>query len=87
MSKIIFLLIPPLPRPFSIPLFLQVVQEAAKNADLTTSLFTLQNRLTDRERTINAIKEYLTDKIGEKGILEIVSDLESKGINGTAMLQ
>jgi hypothetical protein len=46
----------------------------------------LKTRLLDREKTIFAMIKILRSKIGEKGIFEVVTELEENGISAGIFL-
>lgn len=65
----------------------RVIEETNRNAQLSCSLQVIQRRLIDRERSQNALLILLKQRVGEKGIRELIDGLESMGAGPHALLK
>jgi hypothetical protein len=64
----------------------QAVAESSRSAKLASDSIDLKTRLLDREKTLFAMIKILRSKIGEKGIFEVVTELEENGISAGIFL-
>lgn len=65
----------------------RLIEETARNSQLTNSLQILQQRLTDRERSQSSLRTLLQQRIGEKGLMELMDALEDIGAGRHALLK
>ena len=65
----------------------RLIEETNRNAHLVSSLQVTQRRLNDRERSQNALLILLRQRVGDKGIRELIDGLESMGAGPHALLK
>lgn len=64
----------------------KAVAESSRSAKLASDSIDLKSRLLDREKTLFAMIKILRSKIGEKGIFDVVTELEVNGISAGIFL-
>ena len=65
----------------------QLVEETNRNVQLTLAVQSLQGRLTAMERSANALRELLRQKLGDQGVLHLMAALEQLGAGSNALLE
>ena len=64
-----------------------MIEETNRNVQLTMATQSMQTRLTAMERSANALRQILRQKLGDQGIVHMMESLENLGAGSNALLE
>lgn len=64
-----------------------MIEETNRNVQLTMATQSMQTRLTALERSANALRQILRQKLGDQGIVHMMESLENLGAGSNALLE
>jgi len=65
----------------------QSTTDSYTNSQQGLAIQALQRRITDRERSLGALRALLRQRLGEKGLMEMTVALEEVGVGNSALLK
>ena len=65
----------------------KVTQDGVKHMQQRLAVQALQRRVTDKERSLTALRHLLKQRVGQTGLMELTIALEDMGVGNSALLK